>query len=216
MVETEERPVPRVDFEALQGKTLAQAMPNAAARYALRRSLRDYESSLGATTLSVPRDVEEALRFFEEMKALHQKYWASKGQPGAFHSPLIQEFHRSLIRRAFPERSVRLYRIAAATTVIGYMYVFVRGGVASYYQSGYDYAVLEKGNRPGWLAMQLVMKALRREGCRAFDLLAGEHAYKHRLATHESSMFWVRCTRPRLRFRVDRLATTLVRKCRRA
>ena len=85
---------------------------SANARQQLRRACRHFER-FGPLRLAEAATVEEALSFFDAMKALHCASWERRGRPHAFTGGFFEPFHRLLIERSFAEGGTQLLRASA-------------------------------------------------------------------------------------------------------
>jgi CelD/BcsL family acetyltransferase involved in cellulose biosynthesis len=216
LVEHTAVPAPRIIFDALpDGAPVWASVAERKVRYELRRALSDY-GKLGTLRLDEPSSATDALQFLAELRALHDARWLSLQVHSYFSSPSVQRFHRLLVSTGFEDRSVRIFKVTAGTAVVGFVYVLIHDRVANFYQSGFDYQLLERHNQPGWVCLQLVLEALRAEGLRSFEFLSGNEAYKRRLATTVAMGDWLTLTRPFARFRLERAAVATVRSLRRA
>jgi CelD/BcsL family acetyltransferase involved in cellulose biosynthesis len=183
-------------------------------RARIRRSLKEYEG-LGELNLQCASDTKQALAFLEGLKTLHQSYWAARGEPGAFANPFFERFHRQLVRNAFARGEIQMLAVDAGARRIGYIYNFVRRGHIYNYQSGLDYHVCEKHNRPGLVAHMLAVELSARSGHRVYDYLAGDSEYKRALGTAVREMSWVTVQRDRMRFRIERAGRVVINRARR-
>lgn len=180
-----------VDLNAIResgGDYLATISSNT--RYQIRRALKIYEAR-GALSLQPARDVAEALAFFEELGALHEKAWQQKSEGGAWRFPFLVAFHRRLIETSFPEGGIEIVRIACGDTPIGYIHCLVRDGWYGSYLSGFAY---ESDNKvkPGLVSFYLYLQKKLKDGGQIFDFLAGDHRYKTSLGQPGPNMYWLR------------------------
>ena len=190
-------PAPFIDLTRIRatGETyLAQLGSNT--RYQLRRSRRRYEAA-GPLALYRAASVEEAHDFLSRLAALHQRHWRTRGKPGAFANPAFEQFHRTLIARAFPCGAIDLLRISCAERPVGYLYNFRYRGTVYAYQSGFDYAQAERHQRPGLSCHHLAIEKYLAEGAARYDFLAGDDRYKSSLATGAVSLYWLELRRQR-------------------
>lgn len=187
------------DVRAKGGDFLATLSGNS--RYQIRRAMREYARQ-GEVTLTAARDVGEAEQFFASMVELHQQYWRSRGQPGAFGSSFALDYHRTLVRSRFPHGEIQLLRVAAGSEPVGYLYNFNFRGTVSSYQSGLHYAADPK-LKPGLVGHCLAIQRSLQEGAHTYDLLMGQQQYKEMLSTRQAEMAWLLLQRGRVRFRVE-------------
>lgn len=171
-------------------------------RYNIRRSLKEY-AKLGPIALDAAQNAQQALAYLEELKRWHQAYWNGKHQPGSFANPFFERFHRHLIESRFASGEIQLLRVRAGEPVIGYLYNFVYRDRVYNYQSGFDYGVCERYNRPGLVSHHAAIEHNLRQGRQAYDLLAGDSQYKRSLGIEAAELHWVVLQRPHWQFRVE-------------
>lgn len=171
-------------------------------RARIRRSFKEY-GTVGPLALHAAADKTQALEFFDGLKTLHQSYWISRGKPGAFANPFFERFHRQLVDEAFNRGEIQMLAMEAGGRRLGYIYNFIYQGRVYNYQSGLDYAICEKHNRPGLVAHAYAIEFSARSGHDIYDFLAGDVEYKQALGTDVAVMSWIVLQRDRLRFRVE-------------
>jgi CelD/BcsL family acetyltransferase involved in cellulose biosynthesis len=163
-------------------------------RQQLRRSLRAWEE-IGPLTLDVAAPGEAASgvadSYLDALAELHQRYWTSRGKPGAFAEPFFDRFHHALLRRAADGQSVDLIRVRAGERVAGYLYNFVHDGWVAAYQSGFDFGPDADRLRPGLVCHLLAIRHYAGAGMRRYDFLGGEARYKRSLANGEIPLVWL-------------------------
>lgn len=173
-------------------------------RHQVRRSIRLYEEE-GPLRLDRANTVEGALAHLDGLKTLHQRYWRGRGKPGAFAHAGFENFHRRLIETALPAGHIDLCRVAAGERTLGYLYNFVRDGMAYSYQSGFAYDESDSRRKPGLVAHALTAEGYLRAGLSGYRLMAGDTRYKRSLATGTEDLYWVTLRRDRLTFRIEDL-----------
>jgi protein-tyrosine-phosphatase/CelD/BcsL family acetyltransferase involved in cellulose biosynthesis/predicted ATP-grasp superfamily ATP-dependent carboligase len=189
------KPSWRVDLDAIRGSGRPYLEHlSANTRYQIRRALRLYEKR-GPVTAVRARDVDEALRFYAEMQDLHQRYWASRGEPGSYAYPFYKSFHRELIAQCIPSGRVELMRVAAGDYVIGYVYNFVRDGWVCAYHTGLSYDADPK-LKPGLVSHYLCIEQHLQDGAHTYDFLAGDNRYKANLGIPGPEMLNLVLQRP--------------------
>jgi CelD/BcsL family acetyltransferase involved in cellulose biosynthesis len=184
------------------------------ARRFVRRSMKEYQSVIGALAVDEADSPVQAREFLAELVRLHEATWRQRGLPGAFATPAILAFHDRLIELAWPEGRVQLLRIRTGERAMGYLYSFVRGQRLYVYQSGFDYSLLEKHGRPGLVAHTLAIQHNAARGYDHYDLLAGESQYKSTVSTVTEAMTWAVWRKPALRFTAERLGRQTWRRWR--
>lgn len=183
------RPAPYVDYAALPAGPYVASL-SANTRYQIRRSDRRYEAG-GELRIERAGTVAEAREFLAALAVLHQRYWESRGRPGAFAGAHFTRFHHALIERALPTREVDLLRVSAGHSVIGFLYNFIHRGHVYAYQSGFDYQGAEPHQKPGLTSHRLAIELYRSEGATRYDFLGGEDRYKTSLANASATLHWL-------------------------
>jgi Acetyltransferase (GNAT) domain len=157
----------------------------------IRRCLRAY-AAVGPLQLTVANDVPTALSYLDRLVVLHDQRWAERGGTSNFSGAFCRAFHERLIAEAVPRGEVQLLRVMAGSRELGYLYSFVHQGRVCFYQSGYDYHLLDPKYSPGLVTLVLAIKHNAAAGMNLFDFLAGNQAYKATLATdHAELVSWI-------------------------
>ena len=167
-------------------------------RQQLRRSTRAYERE-APLSIEVARDTQTALAFFAEMKAFHVRSWTRRGRQHAFANPFFETFHRSLIRCGTTDASVELLRVSAGDRAIGYLYNFLRGGIVSNYQTGFDDA--DKHFRPGYVSHAMAISHYAAAGMTSYDFLGGTNRLKQSFGPERYELCWYRLHKTKPVFR---------------
>lgn len=189
VVRRTELPSPYIDLDRARAAGGVVPLLSSNGRSQVRRAMRDYRT-LGPLELEVVADPARARTVFAELVALHQASWTAKGAPGAFAGPGFRAFHDTLVAQEFERGTVQLCRVTAGEAVVGVLYNFVLGGRVMNYQSGFDYGLLEGQGKPGFVAHCLAAEWNATRGELVYEFLAGEEAYKQRLATDSLTMTW--------------------------
>jgi CelD/BcsL family acetyltransferase involved in cellulose biosynthesis len=164
---------------------------SASRRAHIRRCLRAY-AEVGPLQLTVAPDVPTALAYLNRLTTLHDRRWAERGGGSAFSGAFCRAFHERLVANAMPRGEAQLIRVMAGERELGYLYSFVYQGRVSFYQSGYDYHLLDPKFSPGLVTLALAIKHNAAAGLGVFDFLAGDQAYKASLATDRAELVnWV-------------------------
>jgi len=192
----QERPAPFVDLAAIRAAgSDPLALCSANARQQIRRSGRFY-AAIGPLELDVAADAAQGLAFFDALDALHTRSWQARGKPGAFATPFLQRFHRTLIATGVPRAEVELLRIRAGGTVVGLLYNLRLGGQVHAYQSGFDHEGGGRHGKPGLTSHALAIGRAARQGDAVYDFLGGADRYKLSLATGQVPLLWAELVRP--------------------
>jgi len=156
-------------------------------------------SSAGSPVLDTASTTDQALSYFEALKALHIRSWDRRGKPHAFRHSFFEIFHRALIAHGVADGSVRLIRVSAGTNPIGYLYNFRYGGKEYAYQSGFDDS--DPDLRPGYVCHALAIQAAAAAGTDTYDFLAGANRLKQSFANENYFMSWTTLTQPTVSLR---------------
>ena len=200
---TRTRPYYYVDLAALRERGADYlSVLNSNTRQQLRRALRKYEQS-GPLAIVEPGTTDEALKFLDDLEALHQDNWTQRGEPGAFASPYFRNFHRRLITTRFSRGEVQLLRITVGEKTIGYLYNFVLNGRVYAYQNGFCYDA-DPVLKPGYVSHFLAIQHNLARGASVYDFLAGDMRYKKSLSDQSGEMQWMVVRREKLMFSIER------------
>lgn len=196
------KPSWRVDLDAIRasGRRYADSL-SANTRQQIRRSMRLYEKQ-GSLQAVRARDVPEALAFLNEMKTLHQPYWTSRGEPGAFAFPFFERFQHRLIETCHPRGGVELIRVTRGDTPIGYLYNLIHRRQVYSYQCGFLFEADPK-LKPGLVSHCLCIEMHENEGDGIYDFMAGDNRYKSNLGLPGPEMHYVVLQRPTPAIRLE-------------
>lgn len=160
-------------------------------RATLRRTRRVYEEQLGALHCDLATSATQAMEWLGHLRTAHQTYWQARGKPGSFASAFFAAFHEQLIAEHHDTGLVHLLRIRAGDAVVGYLYILVWQRQAYFYNGGLSYGLLERHDRPGYLAHMLTVERYLDDDVDRYDFLAGEDDYKRALSTHVRDLHWL-------------------------
>lgn len=163
-------------------------------RAALQRAERLYQEA-GALAWETAGSVDEALRMFAELEALHTAQWQARGQPGAFAQPGFRRFHERLIKTGFADGLIRLHRLRQQDRTLGLLYNLAWGGVVYAYQSGFAFDA-DNRRKPGYLAHWFAIREAAAAGAVAYDFCAGETQLKVSLSSDREPMVWLELLPP--------------------
>ena len=139
----------------------------------------DSIKSIAPLKLREAGSIEEALLFFDGLKALHTERWRSKGRNGSFANSRWEAFHRALVRRRFPEREIGLLEISNSDGPVGYLYNFLWRDRVYVLQTGFR---MQSDRRfmPGYVVHALAIAHYKKMGMKFYDLMHGDSLYKER------------------------------------
>lgn len=192
-----------VDLESLRKKNVEyidQLSSNT--RQQIRRSIRAYEK-VGKVRIDVADTHEDARKYLQGLQELHQTYWEDKGEPGSFSNKYFLLFHESLVTRRFDPEYIQLMKISAGEQQIGFLYNFKYRGHVYNYQSGFNYNVADRLNKPGLVSHYLAVIHNTKSGENIYDFMAGALQYKKSLGTHSDRMAWIVIQKKHTRFMVE-------------
>jgi len=174
-LERERRVVPYIDLPPDLDAYLASLSSNM--RYHIRRRRRGLERTAGAS-LRLLRDTDEVDLALADFFRLHEARWRRDGQSGLYQSQAMQRFLRDFCRKASQHGWARLYAIEHDGRRQCVLIAFHWGGVAYYYQIGWN----PDGpiQSPGVIVMAESIAQAIREGIGRYDFLRGDEAYKTR------------------------------------
>jgi CelD/BcsL family acetyltransferase involved in cellulose biosynthesis len=203
-----------VDLERLRasGQNFASGLGKRT-RYQLKRSIRLYEEA-GPLSIVEATDRTTALGFLDELAALHQRHWRSRGLPGSFSNRFFFDFHRELVVRGLPENTIQLLRIAAGTTILGYIYNHVYCGHVWVYQTGFNYTNNGPYDRPGVVSHVLAIEHNLNKGHSLYDFSAGDAEYKRVLSNESVPLATLVMQAPRFKLRLEGAIRNLRRRLR--
>lgn len=178
---------------------LSHLRPNT--RRQIRRARTLYERR-GPLRLDRAGSVPEALAFFREAGALHQRRWRPRGEPGAFGRPFYVGFHERLITAGMPAGAVELVRVRAGDATVGYLYNFVYRRHVYFYFGGLRF---EEDNRlkPGLVTHSLCIEDHLANGADVYDFMGGAERYKLSLGRPGPDIVGVVVERPRPHLRLE-------------
>lgn len=167
-------------------------------REQLRRSVRKYRER-GELSVEVAESPQQALRFFDEMVALHELRWQSRGKAGGFATRLRRQFHTAFVSgKGAASGIAQMLRVQCADRTIGVLYNLVANGRVYFYQSGLGYE--DDGHlKPGLVVHHLAIEHYLSSGYDEYDFLPsgpGEGRYKQSLSNTEHRLGTLLLQRP--------------------
>jgi len=206
-VSRDEKPCFGVDLSAVRnagGDYLSGLSRNT--RYQIRRAIREYEKR-GPLQLTVARDLPTTQDLLARLQERHQQYWTQKGQPGAFSTRWVKDFHDRLVSTRFSNGEIQLIEVRCGEDTIAYLYNFVWQNKVYCYQSG---LLFEENShlKPGLVAHTLAIEHNLAAGNDYYDFLMGRERYKKNLGNTNTDMIWISLRKNLLRYRLhDTLAS---------
>lgn len=157
------------------------------------RSARKKAAAAHATRFFVWDDAANLDRAVDRLVELHRSRWRESGESESFQSGEYVEFHRRIIKAAFPRGWLRLYCLEIDGEVTAITYCYRLRNRVYLMQAGFDPA-RAKCN-PGKVLLGHALEHAIGEGNIVFDFLRGEHRYKEELATGHRTTTSVRVFR---------------------
>jgi len=171
----------------------------------LRRSGAAYEATLGPRTrrnyrrsvrlygglcLEATRDVAGTLRMLDELIDLHQRTWRERGEVGSFASESFTDFHRQLIKVAFPIDNIHLIRVFSSDRTVGVVYLFSWRKTVYAYQCGFRYED-DSRYQPGLATWVEAIRYFLSQGYDKFRFLGKDMFYKQALTSSYDDCIWL-------------------------
>jgi CelD/BcsL family acetyltransferase involved in cellulose biosynthesis len=141
-------------------------------RRQMRKLQKKYQVSIKTYT-----DFDSINKAMNTFFDLHQKRWTAKGEPGAFSSKIIRDFHIDIAKRFAEKNWLSLYFLAVDDKSIAAEYSFCYDQKVYYYLSGFDpkYENYSVGN----LLRSHIIEVYIQKGFKEFDLMRGYGPYEH-------------------------------------
>lgn len=209
--ETNRQPSYYVDLDAIRksdGGFLKTVSTNR--RRQLTKAMKDLQA-LGEVSITEAQSIEQACLMLDDLAALHQVAWESRGEPGAFASDFFRRFHKRLIANCFAAGEIQMIAVAVGDSALGYLYNFVYNGEVFFYQCGFNYDAFSKF-QPGFICHMLAIERNIKLANRRYNFLAGEEQYKKSLSTDKDELVWYRATRRSMAARIERLMVIIKRQ----
>lgn len=201
-------------FVSLRGQSFASYLASLGSehRYAFRRKLGRIEKRYTAR-FDLVRSEAERQEALAELFRLHDLRWHTRGDPGAFSTQALREFHDEFSRLALEAGWLRLWVLRLDGKAAAAVYGFMRGGTFYYYQSGFDPAFSQ--DSVGLVMLGMAVRAAMEEGADELDLLHGTERYKAHWANATRELERFELYAPGARGFLEREATALTRQARR-
>lgn len=178
----------------------------------IRRAIRLYEEQ-GGLELEEAGNLDEALVFLNELKALHSRSWLARGKKGSFANPLWEEFHRQLVEERFEHGEIQLLRLSSGSSSIGYLFNYLWRGRVYVLQSGFRFPA-DRRLMPGYVVHAFSIVHNKGKGMSVYDFMHGDSLYKRMLSNQSKKLYWIALQRRSLKFRIENGVVELVRKFR--
>lgn len=152
-----------------------KALSSSARNNVLRRTRRLFSSkNCAVKRVETADELEPAM---DELVRLHQARWQSRGEPGTFALPNMEEFMKEAMRASLAERRLGLTTLAVDGRVAAVRLDFIDNHVAHAFQAGYDPTRANDGL--GSVMNGLCIRAcIEDERIDEYDLMGGNSKYK--------------------------------------
>jgi CelD/BcsL family acetyltransferase involved in cellulose biosynthesis len=143
----------------------------------IRRYSRKMDREAGApVSLRLVAEHDDVIDTIDRLGELHQQVRTAQGDRGAFATPQLCEFHRTMAVRLAAAGRLRLHRLDVGDEMAAAICCFRQAGTVSFYTTGYD----ERWGRygPGRRVMAAAIRSALEEGATEFDFLRGDEPYK--------------------------------------
>lgn len=175
----------------------------------IRRSIRIYDQD-ASLQIAEATNAEQALLYFDRLKALHSDYWQAKGEPGSFANPRWESFHRALIYQRFNAGEIQLLKVSHNSGEIGYIYSIILHAHVYVIQTGFKCST-DKRLMPGYVAHTLAIAHNQAKGMTAYDLMHDDVLYKRILCNRSRKLQWLVLQRKQWKFSLETVIVTMVR-----
>ena len=171
---------------------------SASTRYALGRKQRKLERTY-ERVVTGNFDLVGSPDMLDELFNLHRKRWDSMaGRQSTFSTPYRELFNSRLLRR-LKEDDGFFSCMSVDDRPVSILYIFRYKNNAFFYQNGWDPAFAAYGI--GLLNIQQAIRHAIDTGCRTFDFLRGEEAYKYKFCEDSRQAYAVMRFGPGIRGR---------------
>lgn len=127
----------------------------------------------------------EVLEHLPTLFRLHEARWQEEGQQGHFVRPGFRGFVEAFVAKPGPDVTPELYLLGDAAGAVAALLFFRRGDVVHFYQGGWDPASPHARLSPSLAVFARAIEDAIADGCRRFEFLRGDEAYKRKLAPAE-------------------------------
>jgi CelD/BcsL family acetyltransferase involved in cellulose biosynthesis len=166
-------------------------------RHNLLRRIRNLSENYDCK-LSLVETADELERAMDALVRLHQARWESKGEPGSFALPRVEEFLREAMRVSLGEGRLRLWTYSINGEVASVRLAFYDDTRVYGFQGGFDPAFSKQGL--GTIHMALCLKAcIEDENAGEYDFMGGGEAYKNTWADQQRENVFLTHLRPGVR-----------------
>jgi CelD/BcsL family acetyltransferase involved in cellulose biosynthesis len=142
----------------------------------LTRQMRRFSESFACRFRRVETE-EELAPALDALVRLHQARWTSKGEPGSFALPGIEELLRGAAQTGLAEGRLRLWTLELNGQVAAVRIAFFDNGVVHAIQGGFDPSYTKESLGSVMLGM-CIKDCIEDETVREYDFMGGKDSYK--------------------------------------
>lgn len=142
----------------------------------LARQMRRFSESFDWRFRRVETE-EELAPALDALVRLHQARWTSKGEPGSFALPGIEELLRGAARISLAEGRLRLWTLELDGQIVAVRIAFFDNGVVHAIQGGFDPAYTKESLGSVMLGM-CIKDCIEDGSVREYDFMGGMDSYK--------------------------------------
>ncbi|MBE1287794.1 MAG: GNAT family N-acetyltransferase [Alteromonadaceae bacterium] len=160
-------------------------------RSQINRSIRYITEQYGDIDIRVHKGgaLNEA---FADTGQYHIARWQESQYGSGFTNPKFVGFHQRLFHEASGQFDIQILEFTTDTIKLGYLYFFIKDGIAYFYLSGINYCDSDNKYRVGLVIHVLAMTYFAERGVHTYDFMGGECAYKASLSTEQYSFYHTR------------------------
>jgi Acetyltransferase (GNAT) domain len=198
-------------FPQIQENILMQLSSNTRAQ--IRRSIRQATEQFGSLSIASASNRVEVVQWLNILAAWHHARWGKTADAGGFSNPVFLAFQESLALTNLVSGHLRLHKVCAGSTVLGYLFNFQWRGAELFYVGAFNYQQAS-AIKPGLLSHFLAMCQAAQNGETRYEFLAGHHRYKESLSNEQGSNYDLRIRRKRAFFDLETKAKRILKRIR--
>jgi CelD/BcsL family acetyltransferase involved in cellulose biosynthesis len=142
----------------------------------LARQTRRFFETYDCRFKRVERE-EELKQGMDALVRLHQARWKSKGEPGSFALPGIEELLREAAREGIAEGKLRLWTLELNGEIAAVRLAFFDNGIVHAIQGGFD-PVYTKESLGSVMLGMCIRDCIEDDSVREYDFMGGTDSYK--------------------------------------
>jgi CelD/BcsL family acetyltransferase involved in cellulose biosynthesis len=156
-------------------ETFRQSLSRSTRKHLTRQIRRFFDAyDCEFSRVSAPDELEEAMN---ELVRLHQARWRSKGEPGSFALPGVEQMLKESARYALSKGRLRLWTLKLNGVMSAVRLAFLDNGVVHAFQGGFD-PVYAKDSLGSVMLGMCIRDCLQDPEVREYDFMGGTDSYK--------------------------------------